>query len=285
MNDSLRAHQLAMLGLLDELDRICKKRGIRYMLFAGTLLGAVRHRGFIPWDDDIDVVMPRSEYEKFLAAAEEETDHERFFVQREFSEHWPMFFSKLRLNGTACIERQRPKDRLMHQGVYIDVFPCDALSDSRIKGLLQFAASKAVIARSLYKRGYVTRNLAKKAFMAVCSLLPEKALVRFVENGGRGGAERVHTFFGGAHSFKKNVYPAEWFSELSSLMFEGRQLPVPAHYDELLTKLYGDYMTPLPEAERGKKIHAEIVDLERSYTEYLGVQEDMRFAELTRSIR
>ena len=105
-------HQEAMLRLLDEVDRICRKYNIKYMLFAGTLLGAVRHQGFIPWDDDLDVVMLRTEYEKFLAAAKDKIDDNVFFLQPEFSSHWPMQFSKLRLQGTAAIEKYHPKDIL-----------------------------------------------------------------------------------------------------------------------------------------------------------------------------
>ena len=99
-----------MLEMLREVDRICKKHQIQYTLFAGTLLGAVRHQGFIPWDDDLDIVMLRPEYERFLKIAAQEIDTRAFYLQAEFSSHWPMFFTKLRRNGTACIERYVPKD-------------------------------------------------------------------------------------------------------------------------------------------------------------------------------
>jgi lipopolysaccharide cholinephosphotransferase len=102
---TVREHQAALYELLCEFDRICRKHGIRYTLFAGTLLGAVRHGGFIPWDDDADVLMLREDYEKFLEVAPTETDPDQFFVQKEYSEHWPMFFSKLRLQGTACVKK------------------------------------------------------------------------------------------------------------------------------------------------------------------------------------
>ena len=106
MND----HQKTLLAMLRDLDHICKDNDIKYMLFAGTALGAVRHNGFIPWDDDLDVVMQRDQYNRFLDAAEVSLDRSKYFVQREFSEHWPMQFSKIRLNNTACIEKFRAKD-------------------------------------------------------------------------------------------------------------------------------------------------------------------------------
>lgn len=285
MNANLRAHQLLLLDMLKEIDRICKKHHISYMLFAGSALGAIRHQGFIPWDDDLDVVMLRPEYERFLSVAPKELDSGLYFMQSEFSEHWPMFFSKLRRNGTACIERQVPKDRLMHQGVYIDIFPCDNLSDHAFVRKLQFLASKVVIAKSLYRRGYLTDSKTKKAFIQVCRLLPQKPFWKFVVRRRDGQSEMVHTFLGGASRYEKNIYPRAWFENTIRVPFESGEFPVTKYYDELLTVLYGDYMTPLPEEKRGCKVHGEIVDLEHSYEMYWGIQENMKFSEYTRSIR
>ena len=137
-------HQQVLLELLREFDRICVKHCIPYMLFAGTSLGAVRHGGFIPWDDDLDLILLREDYERFLAVAPGELGQE-FFLQKEYSEHWPIFFSKLRKNGTACMEKFVPKDPEQHQGIYIDIFPADNLSDVGLVARLQFAAADAGI--------------------------------------------------------------------------------------------------------------------------------------------
>lgn len=173
-DEQLKKHQAALLELLTVFDNICRRLGISYQLFAGTALGAVRHKGFIPWDDDLDIIMLRPEYERFLKEAPAEPESEKYFLQAEFSEHWPMFFSKLRKNGTACIERYVPRDELMHQGIYIDIFPCDSLSNAPIIGKLQFAASKAVIARSLAKRGYRTDSKIKKLALKLSCLVPQR---------------------------------------------------------------------------------------------------------------
>lgn len=276
---------MLMLHMLQEVDAICKKFHINYMLFAGSALGAVRHQGFIPWDDDLDIVMLRKDYEKFLAVAPNELNQDEYFLQKEFSEHWPVFFTKLRKNGTACIERQLPKDRLMHQGIYIDIFPCDNLSNNPITRRFQFLASKVVIAKSVYERGYITDNWIKKVFIQLCRLLPLKPFWKFAIRRENDNSQYVHTFFGGASRYEKNIYPRSWFESAVLLPFERGCYPVSAHYDELLTKLYGDYMTPLPEEKRGCKIHGEIVDLENSYEQYWDIQRKMGFAEYTRSIR
>lgn len=153
---TLKEHQEALYRLLRMFDSICQKHNISYTLFAGTMLGAIRHQGFIPWDDDLDVMMLREDYERFLKLAQTELDSEVYFLQKEFSEHWPLFFSKLRLNNTACLEKYHPKDPCIHQGVYIDIFPCDNASDNSFIRKMQFLASKIVIAKALYKRGYET---------------------------------------------------------------------------------------------------------------------------------
>lgn len=282
---SLAAHQAVLYELLQAFDAVCRKHNIKYLLFAGSALGAVRHRGFIPWDDDLDVVMLRPEYERFLAVAEAELDGEKYFLQKEFSEHWPMFFSKLRKNGTACLERYIPKDSETHQGVYMDIFPCDNLADSVLLRKLQFYASKVVIAKSLDRRGYLTDSRGKKLFMAVCRLMPGKLFWNVTKRSTDSSSRWVHTFLGGASRYEKNIYPREWFTDTVLMPFEGREYPVSGHYDAMLTALYGDYMTPLPEEKRGCKVHAELVDLEHSYTEYRDWQRNAGFREYTRSIR
>jgi len=277
-------HQKALYVLLCEFDRVCKQLNIPYVLFAGTLLGAVRHKGFIPWDDDLDVMMMRSDYDRFLNEAGSVLDNGRFFLQKEFSEHWPMFFSKLRMNGTACLEKYHPKDPATHQGVYIDIFPCDRAAKSVLGRKIQYYASKIVIAKSLYKRGYDTDSSKKKLFMGLCRLLPRKPFLWLTKKGCK-DSKFVHSFLGGASSFSKSIYPAECFGEISNGIFEGGIYPIPAKYDELLSILYGDYMMIPPPEERTVKQHAILVDLENSYEKYSDYRDGMEFDTYTRSIR
>lgn len=281
--EALLRHQQVLYELLEELDRICRKYQIPYQLFAGSALGAVRHGAIIPWDDDLDVVMLRKDYQRFLEAARKEAAA-LYYIQEEYTDHWPMFFSKLRKNGTTCIERYIPKDPQTHCGIYIDIFPCDNLAEG-IWGIVQFALSRMVIARGLDRRGYATDSGLKIMLLRISRLMPVEWFCRVVRRSGDDDSRMVHTFFGGSSSFAKSVYPREWFTETVMLPFGRGMYPVSAHYDALLERLYGEYMTPLPESLRSSKVHAVFVDTECSYEAYWPMRQRMRITEHTRSIR
>lgn len=281
---SVRSHQLAILRLLQEFDRICSALEIPYVLFAGTLLGAVRHRGFVPWDDDLDVLLLRQDYERLLREGPAVLNREEFYLQGEFSEHWPMFFSKLRLNGTTCLEPYHPRDPECHQGVCMDIFPCDNAAKTELGRKLQFFASKIVIAKCLNRRGYDTNRLSKRIFMALCRLIPMGPALRLTKQG-KSNSQYVHSFLGGARSYGKNVYPREWLQTRCSAQFETGSFPVPTHADDLLNLLYGSYLEIPPQEQRARKKHAVFVDLDRSYAHYTHYRDGMTFDAPTRSIR
>ena len=281
---TLEEHQCALYGLLREFDRVCKALDITYFLFAGTLLGAVRHQGFIPWDDDLDVIMRRKDYERFLNEAPAVLDQERFFLQAEFSEHFPMFFSKLRLNGTTCLERYHPKDPESHQGVYMDIFPCDNGYSGKFGRYLQFICSKLIIAKGLDARGYTTNSNFKKIMMFLGRTLPKEPFLKVVQGPKRTGAY-VHCFLGGASKMSKSVFPAGYFADSIDLPFEGGRYSAPRQYDALLETLYGDYMEIPSEEQRRCKKHAELVDLNHSYEYHKSYHEQMVFDASVKSIR
>ncbi len=281
----IREHQECIYRILEEFDRICRENDIPYQLFAGSLLGAVRHSDFIPWDDDLDVIMLRKDYERFLETAPQALDCDRFFLQKEYSEHWPMFFSKLRMNGTACIEKFHPKDPKQHQGIYIDIFPCDNASDNAFVRKLQFAASKIVITKCLHRRGYDTDSRMKKIAMAVSVFLPAKPFIRLARLDRASASGYVHSCFGASHSYGKSFYKREWLTESVPHAFRTGMYPVSEHYDELLTCLYGDYHQIPADEQKALKKHAILVDTENSYEHYEHYRDDMKFRLFTRSIR
>lgn len=278
-------HQAVLLEMLKDIDAVCKRNDISYQLFAGTALGAVRHHGFIPWDDDVDIIMTRTEYERFLTAAAAELDSEVYYIQQEDSEHWPMPYSKLRLNNTTCLEKFHAKDPLMHQGVYVDIFPCDNLSDCFLMRIVQFVSSKIIIAKALDARGYETKSIVKKAFMKLCRLIPAKRPKALCLRRKDTGSRMVHSFFAAGKRYGKNIFPRAWMEQTVDMQFEDARFPVCAYYDQLLTLLYGDYHT-LPSVEQRKcKQHVAVLDLEQPYTVHLSEHSDTQFDTLTQSIR
>lgn len=280
---TLGEHQTALYALLVEFDRVARILKTPYFLFAGTLLGAVRHQGFIPWDDDLDVIMLREDYERYMQQAPALIEP-RFYLQPEFGPHWPMFFSKLRLNGTACLEKYYPKDPQMHQGVYMDIFPCDHAYRTPVGRLLQFACSKVIIAKGLDARGYQNDGGLKRPFMRVCRLLPMKPFLRVV-HGPRKRGKYLHSFLGGASGYARNVYLSKWFEDSVPCRFENGEYPAPLHCHEVLTTMYDDYMRIPSETEREVKQHSVLVDLKQDYRQYEGYREGMQFDVHSRSIR
>ena len=281
---SLKEHQQSLYVLLREFDRVCAVLGIRYFLFAGSLLGAVRHQGFIPWDDDLDVILLREDYERLLREGPDVLNKEQFYLQEEFGDHWPMFFSKLRLNGTTCLEKHHPKDDQIHMGVYMDIFPCDNACSGKLGRIFQFLCSKLIIANGLDARGYETDSLLKKILMLLCRHLPRNPVHRIVKGPQKRGSY-VHSFLGGSSKLSKSVYPSRCFEEVVKLPFEDGVYQAPSGYDELLGILYGDYMHIPNEAERELKKHVVLVDLKKPYTEYEGYTDGMKFDVPIRSIR
>lgn len=281
---TIEQHQEVLYELLIEFDRICRIHHIPYILYAGTAIGAVRHNGFIPWDDDADVLMFRKDYERFLDVAAKDLKAQ-YYLQKEFSEHWPVASSKLRKNNTTCLEKYHPADDGVHQGIYMDIFPCDNASNNRLVRKLQFLASRVVVAKSLYARGYETDSRVKKLVMSFCRHLPKELFKKIAILRSRDDTMYVHAFFGSTRSDKKSVYPREWIASIKEHRFCGSMFYISSYYDQLLATMYGDYMRIPTEEERACKIHAIYVDTEHGYREYEGFREGMTFDVYTRSIR
>lgn len=284
MDSWIRDLQLILLDMLRDIDRVCQKHRINYQLFAGSALGAVRHNGFIPWDDDLDIAFSRDDYERFLYVAKRELDSDKYYLQTEFSEHFPMFYSKLRLNNTTYMERYHPRDPKMHQGVFVDLFPIDNLSDNSLTAKLQFFSSKIVIAKCLKKRGYETDSKKKKLFMAMCTVLPIRPFLKLTIRKKDGNSKRVHSFFGGSSKYEKSVYPRRILMT-EAHPFENGVFEVSKYSDSLLRILYGDYMTPSDDSQRRNKKHYLKVDLNNSYEKYIDWQKQQKITEYTHSIR
>lgn len=255
--DTLRKLQLTELELLEEVDRICKKCNIQYNVIAGTLLGAVRHGGFIPWDDDADVALLRPEYEKFRKACETELDTTRFYFQDHTNTpgyRWG--YGKLRRKDTLFL-REHQEHMPYDQGVFIDVFPLDYVPENY--GVRRLHNFKCFIYRKFFwsEVGRIAdKSKVKRAVYSVMSKVSEKKLKesfnRFVEktNRKKTGWVRILTF---PTPNKAYGYRTKWYQKSADTVFEGVTFQGIKDYDEYLSFKFGNYMELPPEDQR--KVH------------------------------
>ena len=130
--DEVKKIQKCEVEILKEFDRITRKNNLRYMLVGGTLIGSIRHKGFIPWDDDIDIGMPRKDYEKFKKILNKQLDKKKYYFQDMFNtENYGMIFGKLMMKDTLLVEETNCVDR-EKQGIWIDIFPFDKTSKNML---------------------------------------------------------------------------------------------------------------------------------------------------------
>lgn len=256
---SLLEQKKIMMDLLLEFTSFCEEHHLTYFLTGGTLLGAVRHKGFIPWDDDIDVGMPRSDYEKFITLypKEKKTSYYDFFCL-ENNEEIYVPSGKLVDNRTVLDE---VVDSNLKMGIYIDVFPLDNVGDTLedakrvfqktvdIRKKIDVQNWKIVKERAWYKNViiYIIKLLSPKG--------KRKELLKELDQACREFEQDTMTNYVGfvcaAHNGEKEILKKEWFEEYKLTPFEEYEFKIPVHYDEILTGFYNaNYMELPPESKR-----------------------------------
>lgn len=253
---TLRKLQLNELELLMEFDRICRKNDIRYTLTGGTLLGAVRHSGFIPWDDDADVAMLRCEYEKFRKVCETDLRDDFYFQDMKSTEGYRWGYGKLRKKNTLFL-REHQEHMPYEQGVFMDIFPRDGVPD----GLLARKLHKLqcfFVRKTLWSEvgQYAHSRKVMRFWFRIISKMAGKEIFyiydRLVEKSNRKETKLVRnlTFPIPNH---KDGYLRKWYEESTELEFEGHLFMVNKCYKEWLEQEFGDYREfPSP---KKRKVH------------------------------
>lgn len=270
-DEDFRRMQLLELEMLVELDRVCKENNIKYQIWAGTLLGAVRHKGYIPWDDDADVVMLREEYEKFKKCADQLNPEICFYQDYDTDPEYRWGYAKLRKTGTKYV-RLGQEHVNCKTGVFIDVFPLDDIPKSTIGQMLQdfhcFCLRKIMWSEigKYNERGFL------KIWYSILSKIPIdwvfKQLEKYAKKSKNSTPNKVRTLTYTAigklyrkHPLKDRYgMPKRWFLNTKTFEFEGKQLVGLKDYDECLTFEYGDYMKLPPKEKRIQ--HAPVSDYE-----------------------
>lgn len=244
--------QKVILLIVKDIDELCRNNGIEYYLFGGSAIGAIRHKGFIPWDDDLDIIMDHANYDKFIKVCKEQLNTEKYYFQEGLVD-WPMLFSKIRLKGTLLEEPGASEMDSEKKGIFVDIFKLDNAPQSTILRKWQYLCGKYMLCYCLMKRGYKEASMKKKLLMFAAYPLKNNLLRNFIYNQlvkYNSSDTGLYASFGARFRYKNSFYKKELYSNPLYVTFEDTSLPVPEKYHELLTQIYGDYMTPPPVQEQ-----------------------------------
>lgn len=250
-------------------DKFCEENKIDYCLMGGSALGAKRHGGFIPWDDDLDIFMTPGEYDRFKARFLALGDKDKYYLQEWGATDGMVTIAKVRMNGTTYIEESF-KDWDIHQGIFIDIFILHNCSSNKLAQMWQCMWAKYVIMKGLAIRGYDRRGGLLGTILKIMGKLPDNMWVKF-------GLKQVYRYrsrktallcnFMGKAVFKNAIYKREWFEPTEYAPFETVKLKIPKNIHDFLSFRFGDYMKP-PSADRIKwEQHAESWNINADFHE------------------
>ena len=260
-----------LFDMLVKFDSVCKQNGLTYFLIDGSLLGAIRHKGFIPWDDDIDVAMPREDYEKLQALGGEFSDP--YFLQTPYSDpNYFYSFVKIRNSNTTGLNEAFKYQGFNH-GMFMDVFPLDMVNvdngEEVYNKIKELCISNSACMR-LSNPNFVELELEKLQKKASKNPLMtyEKINGLASQYNGSNGSYIAHWVLT-LYSYDKLVWYKDDFDNVIYWEFEGKLFPVPIGYDRILKTVYGDYFQIPPKEKRGVQ-HANVLfDPDKSYLDYL----------------
>ena len=276
--DDVNQLQQKSLEMAKYVIAFCKERNIRVFFFAGSLLGAIRHGGFIPWDDDIDMVFPAPDFDRFVAAWEKEADKERYALclqSKVYNDH--TLSGSIRDNTTTFIT-DSTVDLDVNQGLAIDIDPLHACPNSKFGQKLQlvFAAGS-----SLFKAGRVPARQSKAVSTAakiILGIFRTSNMRYFIWHSLKQVATTADKKYEKSNYVREFsmfpfitwLYPRKWFDSARWVKFEDTEVPIPVGAEEYLTKRYGDYMKLPPEKDRHPEYRIVFMDLNTPYKEYRG---------------
>ncbi len=263
--------QRVQLDLVLKFDEVCRNHGLKYFLACGTCIGAVRYRGFIPWDDDIDVFMKIEDVEKLLCLKGEFKD-EYFLQSKETDKHYGSISLRLRNSNTTYIEKDEA-DLDINHGIYMDIYPLYYAPKSKLgleTNILLSHIYKVLVGGPPKNHGAVFKYLS----IVILKAIPPKkrnVAIEKIENRLKKpvGTPFVLTYFGKDISFfHAIIYSSEWFETPKEIDFEGYMLWAPTEPEKYLQCRYGDFMNPPPKEEQVYHHNCIVVDPTKSYMEY-----------------
>lgn len=248
---TLKKLREVQIEILNEIKRICEKNNIKYFLVGGTLLGAIRHKGFIPWDDDLDIGMLREDYEKFQKCCKKDLDKKYFLHSINTDENYWLPFIKIRKNNTLFDEEFIKDFKCKSKGIFIDIFPMDYVSDIRIIAKIKKLFISCITEAIFVKRNLRTIKECRKPIISkFFTIFSCNRLFKMQRKISISKKTTSHIMcYGGAYSFEKEYLPANLVTPLKNVLFEKSEYPAFNDCDLYLTSLYGNYME-LPPVEK-----------------------------------
>lgn len=254
-----------------ELARICEKHGLRYFAMFGTALGAVRHNGFIPWDDDIDVVMPRADYDRLCSEFASEFKAPYFLQTPDTDSGYYYSFAKLRNSNTAQISMPF-KNALFNQGFLLDIFPLDYCDPSKATELREEILPHIMRCSSYMKRGSESM-LNEKQLENMKKYHTDEPMQEYRKIQELSQSCMVKDYVGipslAVYQPEKMIWPSSCFEDVEFHAFESIKVALPSQWDKVLTICYGNYMQFPPLEQRGAWHKSCVIDSDHSYKEYL----------------
>lgn len=264
--ETLRKLQLAELDSLNFFDDFCRSHGLTYYLCGGCLIGSLRNKGFVPWDDDIDVLMPRPDYEQFLRLYKEENPSERFVLLDADKENTYGNIFAVIADTDHTLIKEYQQDMDMPHGIPLDIFPIDGLASGKFARYIQYMWTMIY---SLFRSGIVPKNqggVLKFGSKLLLGIFKGKniryKIWKFAEKRmschSFETSENVAELCAGFY-FMKKVYPRSIYDGVCEVLFEGRKYLAMKNYDEYLKIPFGNYMELPPEEKR--VAHHDIIEL------------------------
>ncbi|MDE7347607.1 MAG: LicD family protein [Muribaculaceae bacterium] len=243
--------QNCILNIAAYIDKLCKDHGIEYCLMGGSALGAVRHKGFIPWDDDLDIFMRPEDYEKFRTIFLTEGDQKNFYLQEWGASKGRVVMAKLRLNGSHYVE-ENLEGLDIHKGVFVDIFILHSCPDNIIEHWWQYLWSRYIVIKGLANRNYKRRGIIGNIILKPLGWLPNRFLLDFsIKQIYRKAKKETNYYchYLGRAGYRKGLYKSSQFKKTKYLPFEKIKLKVPEKVEEYLNDRWGDYMA-IPSKEQ-----------------------------------
>lgn len=278
---TIREIQNCIISIVKDIDIFCCENRINYYLMGGSALGAMRHKGFIPWDDDLDIFMTVDNYQKFLKLFEEkaykDVRFQKYFLQKENTKEWPLFLSRVCLNGTTMVSDEFKNNMRQHHTVFVDIMCLYSAPGNNAERWIQYMAAQLLRVNALARVDFPNKNALKRVALQLSKIIVNPVtrplLIRYVHRYEGKNTEYVGHYFGRAR-FKNTSFPRRYLGTKPRYVpFEDIELPVFENVEEYLVARFGEKWMEMPSQETRDQypVHGNFVDLEKDYTEYISL--------------